>query len=691
MSLTSLIDLDLLSRFKGKIDTLLSGKLGKTENAYRTASIPMGQCDSTSTATAFTATVDGITELRDGVCILLKNGVVTSASGFTININSLGAKPVYNNMAAAGRETTIFNVNYTLLLIYDEDRVDGGCWVNYRGYYTDSNTVPTGYCTTAAGTAAKSATCTYGYRDDDNYFPCLFRYANTAANATLAIASYATTAAPIYVNGARTSSSNTFGRGVILFLYHNGAYYCYNDGRFPILVDGAVTSVQEYIATKYTLPSGGIPKTDLASAVQTSLGKADTALQSFTETDPTVPAWAKASSKPTYTASEVGALPANTAIPSKTSDLTNDSGFITGYTETDPTVPSWAKASSKPSYTKSEVGLGNVDNVQQYSASNPPPYPVTSVNGNTGDVTISIPTKTSDLTNDSNFATTSQVDTVIRSQHSTTDYRDELVVSRNGNNYYFQLGVSYFFFVYDGAQEQFTNTPTVSAIDSAIQAGTPVVAILDYVTSGPTHNYFQLEFANSGGCRFFYEDETVHREIYLDNENWQYDEYEPEWMATVAGKVDKETGKGLSTNDYTTAEKNKLAGIASSAQVNVIETVKRNGTALTVTNKAVDISVPTKTSDLTNDSGFGTYSKPSGGIPKTDLASAVQTSLGKADTALQAHQSLKTVNDNSLVGTGNISITGLPAVTASDNGKYLKVVNGVWAAATLPTYNGGVS
>ena len=32
----------------------------------------------------------------------------------------------------------------------------------------------------------------------------------------------------------------------------------------------------------------------------------------------------------------------------------------------------------------------------------------------------------------------------------------------------------------------------------------------------------------------------------------------------------------------------------------------------------------------------GTYSKPNGGIPKTDLASAVQTSLGKADTALQS-------------------------------------------------------
>lgn len=39
--------------------------------------------------------------------------------------------------------------------------------------------------------------------------------------------------------------------------------------------------------------------------------------------------------------------------------------------------------------------------------------------------------------------------------------------------------------------------------------------------------------------------------------------------------------------------------------------------------------------------GNGTYSKPSGGIPKTDLASAVQTSLGKADSALQSHQTIK--------------------------------------------------
>lgn len=41
--------------------------------------------------------------------------------------------------------------------------------------------------------------------------------------------------------------------------------------------------------------------------------------------------------------------------------------------------------------TASDIGLGNVDNVQQYSATNPPPYPVTSVNGMTGSVTVTAP------------------------------------------------------------------------------------------------------------------------------------------------------------------------------------------------------------------------------------------------------------------------------------------------------------
>lgn len=71
------------------------------------------------------------------------------------------------------------------------------------------------------------------------------------------------------------------------------------------------------------------------------------------------------------------------------------------------------------------------------------------------------------------------------------------------------------------------------------------------------------------------------------------------------GKVDKEDGKGLSSNDYTNDDKDKLAGIDADAEANVIETVKVNGTALMPDgNKAVDVTVPAKVSDLTNDSGF---------------------------------------------------------------------------------------
>lgn len=79
-----------------------------------------------------------------------------------------------------------------------------------------------------------------------------------------------------------------------------------------------------------------VAKTDLADDVQTSLGKADSALQSYTESDPTVPEWAKAATKPSYTASEVGALPNTTVIPSVPSTTSllkgNGSGGIVAAT-----------------------------------------------------------------------------------------------------------------------------------------------------------------------------------------------------------------------------------------------------------------------------------------------------------------------------------------------------------------------
>lgn len=56
-------------------------------------------------------------------------------------------------------------------------------------------------------------------------------------------------------------------------------------------------------------------------------------------------------------------------------------------------------------------------------------------------------------------------------------------------------------------------------------------------------------------------------------------------------KVDKIEGKGLSTEDYTTEDKEKLNLIENNAQENVIETIKVNGEKLTVIDKTVDIIV----------------------------------------------------------------------------------------------------
>lgn len=68
--------------------------------------------------------------------------------------------------------------------------------------------------------------------------------------------------------------------------------------------------------------------------------------------------------------------------------------------------------------------------------------------------------------------------------------------------------------------------------------------------------------------------------------------------------VEKETGKGLSTNDYTTAEKSKLAGIENNAEVNKISTITVNGATQTPVQKNISLTIPVKTSDLTNDSGY---------------------------------------------------------------------------------------
>lgn len=115
-----------------------------------------------------------------------------------------------------------------------------------------------------------------------------------------------------------------------------------------------------------------------------------------------------------------------------------------------------------------------------------------------------------------------------------------------------------------------------------------------------------------------------------------------ELTSGLAGKVDKIEGKQLSTEDYTTAEKTKLAGIAEGAEANVIEGVKVNGVEATITDKIaeVTINVPTKVSELTNDSKFQTES---------EVASTVATAVNGLATENFVKEQIANINKKEVV------------------------------------------
>lgn len=221
--------------------------------------------------------------------------------------------------------------------------------------------------------------------------------------------------------------------------------------------DAGYLTTEQYTGT-YSKPSGGIPKTDLASAVQTSLGRADTALQSFTETDPTVPNWAKAESKPSYALSELtedathrsvtdseksawnaksdftGSYndledkPTIPTVPTNVSAFTNDAGYLTEHQSLDSYVKytdyattdragvikrgNWITLSSD-----GKLQAGELTKAQYDSATG-----VTFVGKTTLNNVLSavIPTNVSALTNDAGYLTSEQYTGTVKSVNGTS-------------------------------------------------------------------------------------------------------------------------------------------------------------------------------------------------------------------------------------------------------------------------------
>lgn len=336
--------------------------------ATRTVAIPFGEVDSTSTSTAYTATVEGIDSLYDGCCVLLKNGVVTSASGFTININELGAKPVYSNMAtgngvtptAPTRETTIFNINYTLFLIYSTDLVEDGAWINYRGYNSDTNTI--GYQLRTNSTVMKTA-------DKSRYYRIFF----TSADGTHWVpANNGTDNSATSAKTVNQRPINPFGR-IIYFSANTNmaaeanvtATYCWSQYAFALgysfnRTGAALTlTTQKPVYIKCAPQSNGSAIIDSTTPyVQALPSTADGKIYIFLGVAYSATNIELYPSHPVYYHDGTSIkLWTGKAIPTKTSELTNDSGFLTSAPVTSVNGRSGAVVVSElPSVTSSDDG-----------------------------------------------------------------------------------------------------------------------------------------------------------------------------------------------------------------------------------------------------------------------------------------------------------------------------------------------
>ena len=103
---------------------------------------------------------------------------------------------------------------------------------------------------------------------------------------------------------------------------------------------------------------------------------------------------------------------------------------------------------------------------------------------------------------------------------------------------------------------------------------------------------------------------------------------------------------------------------------------------------AVEAAIPTKTSQLDNDSGFITSAPVTSVNAKTGAVTLSATDVSAIPSTLTgtAGQVLTKTADGQ---EWKDAAKELPAVTTADNGKFLRVVNGAWAAVEIANANGG--
>ena len=171
----------------------------------------------------------------------------------------------------------------------------------------------------------------------------------------------------------------------------------------------------------------------------------------------------------------------------------------------------------------------------------------------------------------------------------------------------------------------------------------------------------------------------------------------------LSGKVDAVSGKGLSSNDYTTTEKEKLAGIEEGAQKNVQSDWNATSGDALIKNKPTIPTVPTTVSSFTNDAGYLTsYTETDPTVPAwakaeskptytaTEVGAEASGAVSTHNTSSSAHSTLFSGKQDKITATGLLKGTssGVVAATAGTDyaaASHTHVAANVTGLATVAT------
>lgn len=210
-------------------------------------------CSTAAATAAKEITITGNTNwtLKAGSIIGVKFSYTNTAQNPTFNVNNTGAKSIWYNTSAitTGSLSYAGVANRPMYYMFD------GTYFVALGWSLESNdnTIPSAYCSTAAATAAKTASCSGYVLLSNSYIHVIMTQTNSSAGAiTLNINGKG--AKPIYINGSASSTSNYTLPAGSYFVFYNGTnYYFRTDGK----ITGNITGTATKLATARTISLTG--------------------------------------------------------------------------------------------------------------------------------------------------------------------------------------------------------------------------------------------------------------------------------------------------------------------------------------------------------------------------------------------------------------------------------------------------